>query len=135
MVTITGTPAAEKNDATLPRGTSKCGETASSGRPCINSSRLREALPNVPTSKESGFPQFEVNSWYSVAAPANTPKDIVARLNTEIARAMRVPAVREKLIAEGLEPRTSTPEEMTDYVKAEYERWGKVVKTAGIKPG
>lgn len=93
------------------------------------------ALPGVPTSKESGFPQFEVNSWYSVAAPANTPKEIVARLNAEIARALRVPAVREKLIAEGLEPRTSTPEEMADYVKAEYERWGKVVKTAGIKPG
>lgn len=93
------------------------------------------ALPDVPTSKEAGFPRFEVNSWYSIAAPANTPKEIVARLNSEIARALRVPAVRDKLLSEGLEPKTSTPEEMAEYVKAEYERWGKVVKAAGIKPG
>lgn len=101
----------------------------------VTSSTRIAALPDVPTSKESGFPQYEVNSWYSVAAPANLPKDIVTRLNTEIARALRTPAVRDKLQAEGLEPRSSTPEEMAAYVKAEYERWGKVVRTAGIKPG
>ncbi|MGH8618863.1 MAG: Bug family tripartite tricarboxylate transporter substrate binding protein [Burkholderiales bacterium] len=101
----------------------------------VTSSARIAALPDVPTSKESGFPQFEVNSWYSVAGPANMPKDIVARLNTEIARALRTPGIRDKLQAEGLEPRSSTPEEMAAYVKAEYERWGKVVRSAGIKPG
>jgi tripartite-type tricarboxylate transporter receptor subunit TctC len=101
----------------------------------VTASTRLAALPNVATSKEAGFPQFEVNSWYSVAAPANTPKEIVARLNAEIARALGVSSVREKLLAEGLEPRTNSPEEMAAYVKAEYERWGKVVKAAGIKPG
>lgn len=101
----------------------------------VTSSARIASLPDVPTSKESGFPQFEVNSWYSVAAPANLPRDIVMRLNTEIARALRTANIRDKLQAEGLEPRSSTPEEMAAYVKSEYERWGKVVRAAGIKPG
>jgi tripartite-type tricarboxylate transporter receptor subunit TctC len=101
----------------------------------VTASTRLASLPAVAASKEAGFPQFEVNSWYSVAAPANTPKEIVARLNAEIARALGVSSVREKLLAEGLEPRTNRPEEMAAYVKAEYERWGKVVKAAGIKPG
>ena len=92
-------------------------------------------LPNVMTSREAGFPRFEVTSWYSVAAPAHTPREIILRLNTEIGRALRLPGVSEKLLADGLEPATSSPEEMAAYVKAEYERWGTVVKAAGIKPG
>lgn len=90
-------------------------------------------LPNVFSAKESGLPGMEVNSWYSVAAPANIPGEVVTRLNTEIARALQVPSVREKLEAEGYELRSNTPEEILNYVKAEYERWGKVVKAAGIK--
>lgn len=93
------------------------------------------ALRDVPSAKESGFPNFEVNNWYSVAAPANTPKDIVTRLNIEIGRALEIPAIKEKVLSQGLEPKTSTPEEIASYVKSEYERWGKVIKAAGIKPG
>jgi tripartite-type tricarboxylate transporter receptor subunit TctC len=100
----------------------------------VTSSTRLATLPDVPTAKESGFPQFEVNSWYAVAGPANLPKDVVTKLNAEIARALRLPALRDRLQAEGLEAKSSTPEEMAAYVRAEYERWGKVVKTAGIKP-
>ena len=113
--------------------------------PMVNAGKLRAiavtsagrvpTLGDVPSARESGFPNFEVNSWYSIAAPANTPKDIVTRLNAEIGRVLRIPAVKDRLLTEGLEPKTSTPEEITSYVKSEYERWGKVVKAAGIKPG
>jgi len=92
------------------------------------------ALPDVMTAKESGFADFVVDNWFSVAAPANTPREIVVRLNTEISKALRIGAIRDKLLALGLEAKTNTPEEMTAYVKSEYERWGQVVKAAGIKP-
>lgn len=92
------------------------------------------ALPDVMTAQESGFPDFDVNGWYGFAAPANTPREIVSRLNTEIGRVLNSAAVRDKLMTQGLEPKTNSPEEMTSYVRAEYERWGKVVKAARLKP-
>lgn len=103
------------------------------GLAVIGSKRLA-ALPDVLTSVESGFPEFDVDAWYAMAAPAHTPKPIVARLNTEIKRVLQSPAVAEILLGEGLEARTNSPEEMTSYAKAEYARWGKVVKAAGLKP-
>jgi len=101
----------------------------------VTGAKRLNALPQVPTSRESGFPEFEVNSWYSIAAPAHTPPEIVSRLNAEIGRVLRLQSVRDKLQAEGLEAQPSTPEEMAAYVKKEYERWGRVVKAAGITPG
>lgn len=92
------------------------------------------ALPSVMTSKESGFPDFELVGWFGVVAPANTPKEVVARLNSEIKKALALPAVIEKLENAGLEPRPSSPEEMTELVKSDYARWGKVVQAVGIKP-
>lgn len=92
------------------------------------------AIPDVPTAKESGFPDFDVDAWYSIAAPANTPREIVSRLNAEIGRILDSPAAKGKLLEQGLEARTNTPEQMTNYVKEEYQRWGKVVRAAGIKP-
>ena len=103
------------------------------GLAVIGSKRLA-ALPDVLSSLESGFPEFEVDAWYAVAAPANTPKQIVIRLNTEIKRVLQSPAVTGLLLGEGLEARTNSPEEMANYAKSEYVRWGKVVKAAGLKP-
>ncbi len=112
--------------------------------PLIKAGRLRglavigprrlPGVPDVPTSRESGFPEFEVDAWYAIAAPANTPKQIVARLNTEIKRVLESPAAKEVLLNDGLEPRTNSPEEMTNYARSEYVRWGKIVKAAGLKP-
>jgi tripartite-type tricarboxylate transporter receptor subunit TctC len=95
--------------------------------------RIR-ALPDVLTSKESGYPDFEVVGWFGIAAPANTPKDVVAKLNREIRNALKTPAIIDKLENAGLEPKTNSSEEMTEIVKSDYARWGKVVKTVGIKP-
>ena len=71
---------------------------------------------------------------YGVAVPANTPKDIVMRLNTEIVNALKSSDVRDRLNNEGIEARSNSPDEMTAFAKSEYARWGKVIKSAGIKP-
>jgi tripartite-type tricarboxylate transporter receptor subunit TctC len=91
------------------------------------------ALPDVLTSKESGFPDLEIGGWYGIAAPAGTPRDIVNRLNAETVKALALKDVKDRLAGDGLETKTNTPDEMTAFVKAEYERWGKVVKAAGMK--
>lgn len=92
------------------------------------------SLPDVPNAKEAGYPELDVNDWYGVAAPANTPKEIVALLNTEFVRVLKLPEVKERLNKAGFEAAPSSPEEFSAYVKSEYERWGKIVKQAGIKP-
>lgn len=91
-------------------------------------------LPDVPTSKEAGYPGLEIENWYGVSAPANTPKQIVARLNAEFVRALKLPDVRDRLVSAGLEPVSGSSEEFTAYIKADYERWGQVVKKVGLTP-
>ena len=91
------------------------------------------ALPEMPTSVESGFVEFVVDAWYAVATPAGTPPDIIARLNSEIRKVLDAPDAQAVLNAEGLTAKTNSPEEMANYVKAEYLRWGRVVKAAGIQ--
>jgi len=90
-------------------------------------------LPDVPTVAESGYPGFEAMNWYAYVAPAKTPKDIVERLNRELVKALRDPAVAELLNKQGLEPSPSSPAELAQYMEREYETWGKVVKQAGIQ--
>ena len=103
------------------------------GLAVVGSNRL-SGIPDVPTSVESGFPDFVVDAWYAIAAPANTPKDIVARLNAEIRQVVNSAAAKETFASEGLEAKTNTPEEMAAFVRAEYQRWGDVVRAAGIQP-
>ncbi len=91
------------------------------------------ALPDVLTSRESGFPDFEIGGWYGVMAPANTPREMITRLHGEITRALKSNEVRQPLLAEGFETKSNSPEEMSAFVRSEYERWGKVVKASGAK--
>lgn len=98
----------------------------------LSSSRL-PAIANVPTAGEAGFPGYEVTTWYGVLVPAGTSKDIVARLNTELAKVMTVPASRDRIVGAGFDPMTSTPQQFTEFIKAESVRWGKVIKDAGIR--
>jgi tripartite-type tricarboxylate transporter receptor subunit TctC len=99
----------------------------------VTAPKRLSALPEVPTSRESGYPDFEISGWYGVAVPANTPKDIVNRLNTVLDRALKTNDVKERLMTEGLEAKSSSPEEMTAFVKSEFNRWGKVVKASAVK--
>ena len=90
-------------------------------------------LPDVPTAAESGMPEFEVDTWYGVLAPAGVPREIVARLNGELVRMMRAPEMRERLAPMGIQPLASTPEEFGEFLQGEVTRWGKVVREAGAQ--
>jgi tripartite-type tricarboxylate transporter receptor subunit TctC len=92
------------------------------------------SLPNVPTMAEAGYPQIEAYNWYAVFAPANTPRPIIARLNSEIARVMSNPAMKSFAQGQGAEPVSSTPEELGAMHKREFEKWGGIVRAAGVKP-
>lgn len=90
-------------------------------------------LPDVPTAAEAGVPGWEVVSWQAVFAPAGTPKPVVGRLNTEIARIMKTPDVQARLADMGVEVAGGPPEQLGDFQKAEIAKWAKVVKAAGVK--
>jgi tripartite-type tricarboxylate transporter receptor subunit TctC len=91
-------------------------------------------LSNVPTAKEAGMDNWVVPSRYGFLAPAGTPRDIINRLNAEWTKSAATPDTREKLKKVGVEPLSSTPEQYAEFLKAEIERWGKVVREANIKP-
>jgi tripartite-type tricarboxylate transporter receptor subunit TctC len=88
-------------------------------------------LPNVPTIAESGYPDYEMNSWQAAFAPAGTPKEVVTKIHTEIVRMLRTPEVRDRIALEGADPVGSTPEEFTRRLASEMAKWAKVVKETG----
>jgi tripartite-type tricarboxylate transporter receptor subunit TctC len=91
-------------------------------------------LPDLPTIAESGLPGYDVSVWYGLLAPAGTPKTIVVRLNNEAARALATPDLKERFARMGSTAASSTPEEFDAFIKRDYERWARVIKSAGIKP-
>ncbi len=94
----------------------------------------RSALaPDVPTVAEAGVPGYELSVWFGVLAPAGTPRDIVARLNTEIVKVLNSPDVKDRFARQGVEVRTSTPEQFGEFLRSEVGRWAKVVQDANIK--
>ncbi len=92
------------------------------------------SVPDYPTIAEQGLPGFNGSSWLGLAAPAGTPKEIVARLSAATAKALSVPDVRNRFISQGVEPVGSTPEEYAAFIAAEIPRWGAAAKAAGIRP-
>ncbi len=89
-------------------------------------------LPDVPTAKESGLPSFIASSWNALAAPAKTPKDVIARLNKDIAAALNAPDVKKKLHDLNVQARLSTPEQASELLVSETKRWGEVIQRAKI---
>ena len=94
-----------------------------------------EALPDVPTIAEAGVPGYESVQWFGMLVPAGTPRPVIDRLHQEIARSLRAPDMRGRLTSLGLTAVGSTPEEFGAYMRSETEKWAKVIKTMGIKPG
>ncbi len=90
-------------------------------------------FPDVPTVSESGLAGFEFNSWFALLAPTGTSPEIVARLNAEVVKALADPEVRDKLIAIGLSPRGSSPQDLGAATRDQYARYGKLFKQANIK--
>ena len=99
----------------------------------VMSAKRAEAFPEVPTLKEQGLPDLEVETWYALFAPASTPAEVVARLNGEMNDFLKEHDVRGVLEKQGLQPEGGTPPELGERVKRELARWTRVVKAAGIK--
>ena len=97
-------------------------------------SKERSTLaPDLPTLNESGVPGFESGGWFGILAPAGTPPAVLARLNAEITAVLRLPEVRERFLAVGLEPLPGTPEQLASYMVKETVKWAKVIKDSGAK--
>jgi tripartite-type tricarboxylate transporter receptor subunit TctC len=92
-----------------------------------------EALPDVPTFREAGYPELEATNWAGYVVPAATPPAVVARLNAELVRALRNADVQEKLKTQGMFAAPGTPEEFTALLQSESIRYGRVIREAGIK--
>ena len=99
----------------------------------ITSAKRSAAAPEVPTIAESGYPGFDEGATQGIMAPAGIPKPVLERLHAEIARGMRSPDVMTRLQAEGVEVVASTPEEYGARMRADIEKWAKVIRSAGIK--
>ncbi len=118
-------------------------ENLPSALPFINAGKLKvlavtgkdrsPVLKTVPTLAESGFPGFDMVSWQALVAPANTPKPVIDKLNAEVARVLRTPEMKEKMIGLGTEVVANTPEQFAQYLREEMAKWSKIVKDAGIK--
>ena len=99
----------------------------------VTSTKRSPTTPELPTVAEAALPGFDVTVWFSVLAPANTPRDIVARLNGEIVKALKAPDMRERLSQQGAEPVGNTPEEFSAVIKRDLAKWSKLVKDANIR--
>jgi tripartite-type tricarboxylate transporter receptor subunit TctC len=97
----------------------------------VASLRRAQALPDVPTFHESGFPGFEAAAWNGIVAPAGTPYESVTRLNVAVVELLRTGQLRERLATQGAEPIGDTPDEFRSYLRAEVDKWARVVKQSG----
>lgn len=99
----------------------------------VTSRRRISAAPDVPTFEEAGVPGYEAIGWFGTVAPANTPADIIRKLNAEIVAALAVPEIRQRALDAGAEPYTNTPQEFAALIREETVKWAQVIRTAGIK--
>jgi tripartite-type tricarboxylate transporter receptor subunit TctC len=99
----------------------------------VTSATRAAALPDVPTIAESGLPGFEASSWFGLLAPAGTPRDVVVKLDAEVAKWLASQDARDKLLAQGAIAAGGTPEDFSAHIAAETAKWAKVVKESGAK--
>jgi tripartite-type tricarboxylate transporter receptor subunit TctC len=100
----------------------------------VTTNKRSAVFPEMPTMIEAGLAGYETSTWGGLLAPAGTPKDVVAKLNAEVNRALASPDVREKLAVAGIEPASGTAQHFAAFIEAEMSRWAKVAKDAGIQP-
>ena len=99
----------------------------------VTTPRRWPGTPELPTMQEAGVPHFEITQWYGMLAPAKTPPPVIAKLNREIARLLHQPDVKDKLAADGAEPVGNAPEQFGAHIKAEVEKYAKLVNQIGLK--
>lgn len=98
----------------------------------VTGEKRAAVLPDLPTAKESGLPTFVASSWNALAAPAKTPKNVIARLNKDVVAALNAPDVKKKLLDLNVEARASSPEQASELLASEIKRWGEVITRAKI---
>src|SRR5688572_7044115 len=118
-------------------------DTAASAMPHVRSGKLRALaisaprrspeLPELPTFAEAGLPQYDTNAWYSMHAPAGTPPDIVRRLNAELVAILKDPEILARFKQLATDPVGNSPEEFAAFVRAELDKYARIIKAAGIK--
>ncbi|OWT57609.1 Bug family tripartite tricarboxylate transporter substrate binding protein [Candidimonas nitroreducens] len=101
----------------------------------VTSAKRAGIAPDVPTLAEAGLPGYEAIGWHGVLAPAGTPDPIINKLNKQIVQALRTPEMRRRLAKQGAEPAGDTPAEFGRFLRADREKWGKVIKSAHIRLG
>jgi len=100
----------------------------------VTSAKRSAALPNVPTIKESGFPDYEMYGWFGILAPTGTPAPIAQKLRDEVAKAVADAGVIKTLGEQGMDPRATQPAEWNKYLQSELAVYSKIIKDANIKP-
>ena len=111
--------------------------------PMVESQKLRalgvtspnriSVAPEIPTIAESGLPEFESNQWWGIWGPAGLPESVVSTINTEVNKVLHDPQVKKRFATESVELTGGTPQELTDYLRTDYDKWTNVIKAAGIK--
>src|SRR5581483_3967106 len=96
------------------------------------SANRSQYFPDVPTTKEAGFPGVEMTNYYALLLPAKTPRELVMKLHDAVLKTVATPAVRDRLVGVGADPLTMSPDEFTAFIRADIEKWGKLAKSAGI---
>jgi tripartite-type tricarboxylate transporter receptor subunit TctC len=99
----------------------------------VTGAQRSPGLPEVPTIRESGFPDYETYEWYGLFAPAKVPKEIVARLAQEVARILKDPELRERMLVQGAELVGNSPEEFGQFVRTEMDKWGGLAKRLNLR--
>jgi len=95
--------------------------------------RRAQALPDIPTVAEAGYPGYEANSWNGILAPAGTPRAIIEKLNAAMVKVLRTDEVRKFMVGDGAEPAPGTAEQFAAFLRADHAKWAKVIKAAGLK--
>jgi tripartite-type tricarboxylate transporter receptor subunit TctC len=98
----------------------------------VTSAERSKYFPEVPTTKEAGYPGVEMTNYYGLLLPARTPREIVMKLHDAAVKTVATPVVRERLVGVGADPLTMSPDEFTQFIRTDIEKWGKLAKSAGI---
>jgi tripartite-type tricarboxylate transporter receptor subunit TctC len=99
----------------------------------VTSPKRMPTLPDAPTMREAGYAGIELDAWFGLVAPAGTPDAVVGKLNAAFVQAVRDPEVGKQMAEQGAEPAGSTPEEFAGFIASEIDRFGKIVRTVGVK--
>ena len=99
----------------------------------VGNPRRTQTAPELPTISESGVPGYETGGWFGVLAPAGTPEPIIARLHAAIADTMKTPAVRERILAIGIEPMATSPDEFSSFIRSEIQKWARVIEASNAR--